>query len=243
MRGSFGCWLWAGKWKLCAAMREAFCVWQGTRAGSSTDRTSGNHQAARALGALSLLVFQFLGGRLKLFLVYRLGDRERKEKKPESPQPFLQPELLSTSLPERKCVCVCDQLMMVWVINMACWDPFSIPSWLSGSGLQRQTKSTLSLRSACCTFEGSLPSLLLPHPHPHMPKKPAWENEMATVLLAFGTTNDGHIYLNLSFDTCRRSRKGSILRKHSSLPVFSFPVQCQPQPKAIEMVLGHFSKA
>lgn len=164
MRGSFGCWLWAGKWKLCAAMREAFCVWQGTRAGSSTERTSGNHQAACALGALSLLVFQFLGGRLKLFLVYRLGDRKRKKKKPESPQPFLQPELLSTSLPERKCVCVCDQLTMVWVINMACWDSFSIPSWLSGSGLQRQTKSTLSLRSACCTFEGSLPSLL-PTPH------------------------------------------------------------------------------
>lgn len=101
MRGSFGCWLWAGKWKLCAAMREAFCVWQGARAGTSIKRTLGNHQAACALGVLSLLVFQFLGGCLKLFLVYRLGDREEKKKKTVSPQPFLQPELLSTSLPER----------------------------------------------------------------------------------------------------------------------------------------------
>lgn len=90
MRGSFGCWLWAGKWKLCAAMREAFCVWQGTGAGTSIKRTLGNHKAACALGVLSLLVFQFLGGCRKLFLVYRLGDRAGK-KNPKAHSPFYSP--------------------------------------------------------------------------------------------------------------------------------------------------------
>jgi hypothetical protein len=59
---------------ICAAMREVFCIWQGPWAGSSIKRMLGNHQAARTLGELSLLVFQFLGGCLKLFLVYRLED-------------------------------------------------------------------------------------------------------------------------------------------------------------------------
>lgn len=84
---------------ICAAMREAFCIWQGTPGWNQQRETVRKSSSSLHSWCALIVSIPVLGGCLKLFLVYRLGDREKKKNNKGRSTALHTAKLLTTSIP------------------------------------------------------------------------------------------------------------------------------------------------
>lgn len=137
-------WMLALSWEMetiCAAMKEAFCVWQGLRAGTSIKRKLGNNQVGCALGAFHCQYSSYREDVSSSSWFTALNIKRKNN--------LCNAQVHKNEYPSKKVRGrICEQCKMAWVINMVCQDVFPFAHCSSGTGLRGQNKAYFVLPKA-----------------------------------------------------------------------------------------------